>query len=75
VYCTYLLLKLASSSFVEETDPIFNKAFETLSQSWTPCIPPDRGQSHEYAVLSDGDINRFLPVSTPEPEQKISDFR
>jgi hypothetical protein len=72
VYCTYLLLKLASSSFVEETDPIFNKAFETLSQSWTPCIPPDRGQSHEYAVLSDGDINRFLPaVFIPEPEQKI----
>jgi hypothetical protein len=52
---------LASSSSVEETDPIFNKAFETLSQSWTPCIPPDRGQSHEYAVLNDGDLNRFYP--------------
>jgi hypothetical protein len=66
---------LASSSFVEETDPIFNKAFETLSQSWTPCIPPDRGQSHEYAVLSDGYINRFLPVFIPEPEQKISNLQ
>jgi hypothetical protein len=58
-----------------ETDPIFNKAFETLSQSWTPCIPPDRGQSHEYAVLSDGDINRFLTGSIPESEQKISNLQ